>query len=162
MKAKADGIDSHAEESRVPVQPKLCGKGLSISQDKTFGTNPFCRSRAAHRKPHPRGTKHHLWRLAAYQSAPMDGMSRAMLPGACAPSTRTATPCSRQTRHISAMGRTKAVAEVMWSRIASFVRGDSAAFKASTHRAGSGFGNGSATSMTCAPCRPAMYLAALA
>src|SRR5882762_5220904 len=155
MKAKADGIDSHAEGSRVPVQPKHCGKGLSMSQDNTFGTNPFCRSRAAHKKPQPRGTKHHLCRLAAYQSAPMDGMSRTMLPGACAPSTRTATPWSRQTRHISAMGRTNAVADVMWSRMASFVRGDSAAFIAATHRPGSGLGNDSGTSTTCAPCRPA-------
>src|SRR5258708_21121603 len=144
MKAKADGIANHADESRVPVHPKHCGKGLSISQDKTFGTNPFCRSRAparpraAHKKPQPRGTKHHLWRLAAYQSAPMDGMSRAMLPGASAPSTRTATPSSRHTRDISAMGRTNAVAEGMWSRMASFVRGDSAGFKESTHPDGAG------------------------
>src|SRR6202158_4599662 len=142
MKAKAAGIESHALGSRVPVHSKLCGNSRLISQETTFGTRPPRRSGAAHNKPQLRGTKYHLCRLATYQSAAMAEMSKRTLPGTCAPSTRTAVPRSRQIRVISAIGRTSAVLEVTWSRMASLVRDVSAACNAARQRAGLGFGNG--------------------
>ena len=56
---------------------------------------PACALRRAQRKPQPLGANSHLWQLPAYQSTPSEGMSSAIWPGACAPSTSTFAPRAR-------------------------------------------------------------------
>src|SRR5262249_13261324 len=100
--------------------------------------------------PRLRGVSAHLWRLAAYQSAPSAGIDNGIAPGACAPSTSTATPRARHAGAISATGYTSALSDEMCSTTAILVRGPSALVKASTNPAGVG-GSGIAITRTDAP-----------
>lgn len=74
MNSNAAGTVSQLDGSRVPVQPKQRGNGCIVSEDRTLGSRPVRAFAAAQRKPQPRGTKYHLWRLATYQSALRAGM----------------------------------------------------------------------------------------
>jgi hypothetical protein len=99
--------------------------------------------------------------LPVYQSAPIDGTSRDSIPGACAPSTSTVTPAARQSVVSSRTGKTTAVGEVMWSKMARRVRALSRDDTAATTCATSSSGNGTVASTTHALARFATYPAAL-
>ena len=86
------------------------------------GAAPGASARRRAGPPVPRGAQHHLCRLPTKKSAPSRSRSTASMPGACAPSTSTASPrsCSAGTSVTS--GSRRAVGEVTWSRTTSRVR----------------------------------------
>ena len=73
------------------------------------------------------------------------------MPGPWAPSTSTSTPRSARAGTSRSSGMISAVGLVTWSRIASFVRGVTAAMTASKASSGDEMGNGTRASAAFAP-----------
>ena len=80
----------------------------------------------------PRGADGHLCRFPNHQSPPATRAASPIRPGAWAPSTNTLAPAAWATSAIRAVGRMRAVGEVIWSTTTSFVRGPMARVNAAT------------------------------
>ena len=93
--ARRRGQPGRVVERRLPLEPGRETRLLLPGHHQRLDPVPPLRATAS--RAVPRGAYAHLCRLPTQKSAPMLATGVGSMPGACAASTRTGTPCSRAT-----------------------------------------------------------------